>query len=223
MAKYLGEVMNHGLFSVAQDDRMQEVRSHFRTLGVAAAPVVDDKGRPIGFLSLSDMVDVAGEVRVDSVMTAPADPIDRMATIEQAAAKMAERNRHHLVVVDDEGRAVGFVGSLDIVRGLIGAATPHPEAFRTYDSTTGATWSEEAPLTMDHVDAAPDGPGLLSLIRCQVGEPDRVVWSAASRNVRTRAIGILSGAEPTTLHLSEDLEAGRLRFRAAASAQRVGS
>jgi CBS domain-containing protein len=217
MAKYLGEIMNHGLFSVAPDDSMRDVRTHFRTLGIAGAPVLDERARPIGFVSLSDMVEVAGDVRVDSVMSSPADPIDRMATIEEAATKMAERNRHHLVVVDDEGRAVGYVGSLDIVRGLIGAPVPHPEAFRTYDPTTGATWSEEAVFSMEHVKAAPDGPGLLALIRTKTGEPDRVVWSGASHNVRTRAIGILSGAEPSTSHLSDDIEAGRLRFRAAST------
>jgi CBS domain-containing protein len=217
MAKYLGEIMNHEVFSVAPDEHVQDVRNYFRTLGVRAAPVVDGRGRPIGFVSLVDLANGSDAERIEAVMSSPADPIDAGSTIEDAATKMAERNRHHLVVVDDEGRAVGYVGSLDVVRGLIGAPVPHPDAFTTYDSRTGASWSEEAPLSMDNVDMAPDGPGLISLIRCRVGEPDRVVWSAGSQNVRTKAMGILSGAEPTTAHLADEIASGAIRFRAAAA------
>ena len=123
---------------------------------------------------------------------------------------MAERGRHHLVVIDENGRAVGYVGSLDIVRGLIGAAVPHPEAFRIHDR-----WTEQATLSMANVERIPDGPGVISLVRSKPGERDRVVWSTGSQNVRTKAIGILSGAEPTLAHLADDLDAGVLHFRVA--------
>ncbi len=215
MAKFLGEIMNHELFSATPDEFALDVRGYFRTLGISAAPVLDAAGHPLGFVSLSDMYELTEETRVESIMSSPADPLQITATIEDAAKTMAERGRHHLVVVDDDGRAVGYVGSLDVVRGLIGAPTPHPEAFRTYEPTTGTSWSEEATLSMENVERIPDGPGVISLVRSKPGERDRVVWSAGSRNVRTKAIGILSGAEPTLAHLDADLDAGALRFRVA--------
>lgn len=216
MAKYLGEIMNHELFTTFPGDFAVEVRGYFRTLGISAAPVVDADGCPIGFIALSDMYEMTEDTPVEALMSSPADPIQITATIEDAARVMAERGRHHLVVVDEDGRAVGYVGSLDVVRGLIGAPVPHPEAFNTYDTQTGASWTKEATLSMENVELIPDGPGVISLVRCKPGEQDRVVWSAGSQNVRTKAIGILSGAEPTLAHLADDLDAGVLRFRAAA-------
>lgn len=217
MAKYLGEIMNHELFSAALDDFALDVRGYFRTLGISAAPVLDAAGRPVGFVSLTDMFELSEDTQVESIMSSPADPLPVTATIEDAAKTMAERGRHHLVVVDDDGRAVGFVGSLDVVRGLVGAPVPHPEAFRTYEPTTGTAWSEEATLSMENVERIPDGPGVISLVRSKPGERDRVVWSAGSQNARTKAIGILSGAEPTLEYLAADLDAGALRFRVASS------
>lgn len=217
MAKYLSEIMNHELFGATPDEYALDVRGYFRTLGISAAPVLDPSGHPIGFVSLSDMYELSEDTRVESIMSSPADPLRVTTTIEGAAKTMAERGRHHLVVVDDDGRAVGFVGSLDVVRGLIGAPVPHPEAFRTHEPTTGAAWSEEATLSMENIERIPDGPGVISLVRSKAGERDRVVWSAGSTNVRTKAIGILSGAEPTLEHLSADLDAGALRFRVAST------
>jgi len=217
MAKFIGEIMNHELCSARPDELAEDLRGYFGRLRIRAAPVLDEHGHPVGFISLSDMIELPENASVASRMTSPADTIHVTTTIEEAANVMSERGRHHLVVTDDDGRAVGYAGSLDVVRGLIGAAVPHPEVFRNHDPTTGGVWTEEATLSMENLERIPDGPGVISLVRCKAGEPDRVVWSAGSRNVRTKAIGILSGAEPTVTHLGDEIDAGALRFRTAST------
>lgn len=217
MAKRVQEIMNHELFTVAPDERVEDVRGWLVALGVSAAPVIDDARKPIGFVSLRDVLGAPEHNHVHVHMSAPAHGVAATATIEEAARRMAETDHHHLVCVDEEGRAVGFVGSLDVIRGLIGAPVRHPDAFPHYDERTGLSWSDEVALTLEGAEEAPDGPGIYVLIAGQAGVEDRVVWSEATRNVRTRLIDILSIPQTAPPHLEPDLGRGALRFRAASA------
>jgi CBS-domain-containing membrane protein len=42
---------------------------------------------------------------------------------------LAEHGTHQLVVVDDNGRAIGMVSAVDFVRGLLGVPAEHPHTF----------------------------------------------------------------------------------------------
>jgi CBS domain-containing protein len=214
MAKRVSEIMNHEVFCVVPDERASDVRGYFHALRIVAAPVVDDDGTPVGFVSLRDLTYAADSTPVAQCMTAGADTVIRDATIADAAAHMADRDRHHLAVVDGNGRIAGYVGSLDVVRGLIGKPVPHPATFAHYDRELDTTWTDDLPLVDANAVHAPDGPGLLRLIDSRAGQPDRVVWSEVTRNVRTRVLDLC--ACPSMPHLVEDLERGRIRFRAAA-------
>jgi CBS domain-containing protein len=215
MAKYVAEIMNHEVFCVVPDECASDVRGYFHALGIAAAPVVDDDGRPVGFVSLRDLAYAAGSTPVAECMTSGADNVPQKATIADAAAHMADRDRHHLAVVGDDGRTVGYVGSLDVVRGLIGKPVPHPAAFPNYDRELDTHWTDDLPLVEASAGKAPDGPGLLRLVLGRPGQPDRVVWSEITRNVRTRVLDLCSGPQSSLPHIVDDLERGRLRFRAA--------
>lgn len=215
MAVDVREIMNHELFSVRAEERAGEVRRFLVALGVSAAPVLDGAGRPIGFVSLRDLAEAPEHAHVASRMNAPVDTIPASTTIEDAAGAMCERSRHHLVCVDDEGRAIGFVGTLDVLRGLLCQPAPHPESFPHYDSNNGLTWSNECQLSFSSVEQAPDGPGVFVLIEAAPHRPNRVVWSEATDNVRRRLRDMLATPATTPAHLMDAAISGRLWFRCA--------
>jgi CBS domain-containing protein len=216
MAARVAEIMNHELFSVGPGDSAGDVLALLLAYGVTAAPVLDDARRPVGFVALRDLVDAPAGAHVLSRMNAPADVVPMHATIREAAGIMTERSRHHLVCVDDDGRAVGFVGALDIMRGLVGAPVPHPGSFAHYDPKSGLTWSDEAQLTYEHAARLPAGPGVFVLIEAQPGRPNRVVWSEATDDLRHRVRDVLARPADGPPHLTDAAVSGRLWFRAAA-------
>jgi CBS domain-containing protein len=217
MAQRVREIMNHEVFCVVPEERVAHVRGYFHTLGIAAAPVVDDDGRPIGFVSLRDISGAADDERVGARMTRQVDGVTTEMTIADAAACMADTGRHHLAVVDADGRTAGYIGSIDVIRGLLGKPVPHPSTFPHYDRELDVSWTDDLPLTETSAAKAPDGPGLLRLIRSRPGQPDRIVWSEGTRNVRNRVLDLVAGPQPAMPQLVDELDRGELFFRAAAT------
>jgi CBS-domain-containing membrane protein len=85
--------------------------------GAACVPVVDSRGHPSGVVSRSDLLGMRLQgATADAVSTAIAFTIEEGAPIGQAAALMAVEGVHRLPVVDSDGRVVGVVGALDLVR-----------------------------------------------------------------------------------------------------------
>lgn len=215
MAVTVAEIMNHELFSVHGEEAAGDVVSYLLALGITAAPVLDDDGRPIGFVALSDLVDGPPGLRIADRMSSPADVVVAGATIREAAATMARRSRHHLVCVDVEGRAVGFVSLLDVVRALVGAPICHPDSFPHYDPTTGLQWTNPIQLGLAMIETAPAGAGVLALIDGTPDRPDRVVWSEVVDDVRCRLRELATRPAAAPAHVREVALTGHLWFRAA--------
>jgi CBS domain-containing protein len=217
MANRVREIMNHEVFCVVPDELAGDVRGYFHTLGIAAAPVVDDGGKPIGFVSARDLSGADDDMPISECMTRQADVVALDTSIADAAARMADRGRHHLAVVDAEGRTAGYIGSLDVIRGLLGKPVPHPDSFPHYDRDLDVSWTDDLALSEANAARAPDGPGLLRLVRSRAGQPDRIVWSEGTHNVRTRVLDLVAGPPYAMPHLVDELDGGQLRFRAAAT------
>jgi CBS domain-containing protein len=217
MACSVDEIMNRELFTVSEDETVGRAKAYMVELGIRAAPVVDARGTVRGFVSLSDLQVVPPEHHVHLCMSAPAETISPATDIETAGRLMAQRDRHHLVCVDDDGRVMGFVGSLDVLRGLLGEPIRHPEVFPHRDGQTQLRWSDEAWLNPEGLEQAPDGPGVFALVAGSPGAPDRVVWSEACWNVRSRLRDLLAGGGDPPPHVRVPLQRGGLRFRAAAA------
>jgi CBS domain-containing protein len=218
MALEIAEIMNHDLFGVAPGDRVGDVLDLLLAYGVTAAPVLDEERRPVGFVALRDLVGAPRNAHVLTRMAAPADVVSIHMNLRVAAVHMAERSRHHLACVDDEGRAVGFVGALDVLRGLIGAPVPHPDTFSHVDRSSGLTWSDNALLTFEHARRVPAEPGIFKLIDAAPNRPDRVVWTEATPDLHHRLGELLSNPAEAPSHLVDAALCGRLWFRWAASA-----
>ncbi len=114
--------------------------------GITAVPVLDEEGRPVGVVSLRDLVDPRrhGTAMSETVATVGIDE-----PIASGARKLAEAGVHHLVVVDADRRAVGMLSAVDIVRALVGLEAKHPasvDAFGRKRVDAGAATDAE-PVT----------------------------------------------------------------------------
>jgi predicted transcriptional regulator len=207
MALRIGEVMNRELFSLRPQSDIASARAAILSMGITAAPVVDEEERPVGMISLRDLVGDKGGKTVGDRMSRPAATIGANDPIALAARIIAQTGFHHLPVVDAVGRAVGFVSALDLLRGLLGLPAEHPAAFPHVDERTGLVWSNDRPLDWSYVESAPDGPGVLMLIESRAGYPDRIVSAEAPQSLRGRLVQILGNPD----------RGANLLFRVAAS------
>ena len=221
MAKLVREIMNPELYSVGPNDSVERVLDGLLGLGITAAPVLDDRRRPVGVIALRDIARAHSLGLVRERMSGPPAVISREAPIEEAGRLLAETGYRHVVVVDQEGHAVGMISALDALRGVMGLPTRHPDGFPHLDLRTGLAFTNEAPLDMDHLDEAPDGPGVLAIIHGEAGVPDRIVWVESANNVRARLVDLLSTTHAARTAFAKGLDHSSLRFRAAPVADRI--
>lgn len=103
-----------------RNTHISEVEGIFVTQKISGAPVVDDLGDLIGFVSKSDITrfNSTGEdpayVRVNEIAHPKVISIQSSASIGDAADKMLDEHVHHLVVMGEEDM-IGVVSSLDFV------------------------------------------------------------------------------------------------------------
>lgn len=216
MARFVHEIMNHELFFLRPSDTVGNAILGILSLGVSAAPVVDGERRPVGVVSLRDLIGSANGDTVGERMSSPALTVSQDAPIAVAGRALAERGLHRVIAIDDDGHAVGVVSSVDLVRALLDIPPRHPAAFPHLDAS-GLSWSDPVELDLDHASAAPDGPGIFVLLHDEKERPALPVWAESSPNVRTRIhqlIGMPQGDHPWLARVLE--KSGRhLRFRAA--------
>jgi CBS domain-containing protein len=214
MAKTVREIMNPELFSIRPDEPIESARISIMGLGVTAAPVVDEQGRTLGMLSLRDVVDDDPGRTAQERMTEPAVVVAAETTVEKAADLLAQQDLHHVAVVDQDGVAVGFLSTLDVIRGLRGLPIRHPLAFPHLDAQTGVSWTNDLEPQLDVLRSAPDGPGVWILIQEGAGARRTIVWAEASANVCSRLIDLVSlpQSEPS---LAQLLAQDTIRVRAA--------
>ena len=105
------------------------VREH-----IGCVPVVEEPGRPIGMITKLDLVEqlLANDLEqaespssndlrpktANELMMPLAITLGQRATVAHAAALMASEDVHHTPIVDDDGRLIGIVSTMDIVRWL---------------------------------------------------------------------------------------------------------
>lgn len=214
MATLVREIMNRELLGLRPEDSLEQVRESILAMGVTGAPVLDEDRRPLGFVSLRDLVARHG-VNAAELMTSPAQTIAHDTTVAASAHQMAEGRLHSLVVIDGHGRAVGIVSAGDLLRELVDLPPLHPAAFPHLDPETGVQWTDDHRLDLREVSAAPDGPGVLALLEGGYGRPDRLVWAESSSDVQARLVDLLTYPQREQPLLSLWLSRGHMRFRCA--------
>ena len=214
MARTVQEIMNRELLAVQPDLPISEVRGLLRSFGVGAAPVLDENQRPIGVVSVRDVLEDGGSAR--DRMTRPAICVEGSTTVEEAARRVASGDIHHLIVVDGTGAAAGMLSTLDLLRAVLGMPTRHPSTFPPWDESTSVSWTDDWPLEQDSAGHAPRGAGVRTRIRASAGESDEVVWVEACASIQARVVELTKDPPHHEPVLGRILALRDLRFRAAA-------
>jgi CBS domain-containing membrane protein len=132
-------VMHPHPYRVTAQQPVRELLALFVDKGISAAPMVDAQGRPIGFVSKTDVVrqfhrpspgerdeidtqvqpwwdaERLAQLTVGAIMTPAVYSFTPETTVADAIAVMAFEGTHHLPVVDVSGTLVGMVSALDVL------------------------------------------------------------------------------------------------------------
>ena len=146
-AQRVRDVMSKDVVYVDCHDEVHEALDLMVENRVNALPVVNGKLKCVGMISTSDLVDIAREVNEDllhldelssfqdawlieklrqefgetslkTIMSQNVESIGPEATVNEAAQDMLRHNVHRLPVVDADGRLLGIVSTMDILRVL---------------------------------------------------------------------------------------------------------
>jgi IMP dehydrogenase len=125
MARRIADIMARDVVTLAPDMDLRDASALLADRQISGAPVCARDGRLLGVLSAADLVDCRASspaaTRVRQVMTPAVLSIGANEAIQRAVETMAFEGVHRLIVVD-EGRLVGIVTSMDILRELAGYA-----------------------------------------------------------------------------------------------------
>lgn len=136
-------LMHPNPYRVSAQQSVRALFALFVDKGISSVPVIDDDGRPIGFVSKTDVVrqihksstredretvthiqpwwdaewdaERISELTVGDIMTPTVYTFSPATTVADATAAMAFEGMHHLPVVEASGALVGMVSALDIL------------------------------------------------------------------------------------------------------------
>lgn len=143
----VADVMTHEVYAVGSDTSLETASRLLTTKHITGAPVVGADGRPVGVVTLADLADPdrarterdgysfyykleSGERqevgegrcvssgRVADVMSPYVLSIHASTELARAGRVMLDDQVHRLLVVD-EGKLVGIVTSIDLLRGFV--------------------------------------------------------------------------------------------------------
>jgi CBS domain-containing protein len=129
MSATVRDFMNTHLVYLREDSRPEIALLPILDFGITAVPILDAAGRPVGMVSLRDLVDPR---KREPHVSKPVVTVAIDEPIPSAALRLAEAGVHHVVVIDSEGRAAGMLSSVDIVRALVGLGAAHPKAIDAF-------------------------------------------------------------------------------------------
>lgn len=116
----VAELCPRGAVAIRADLPLAEVAPLLLERDLDALPVVDPEGRAVGIVSKTDLLrPLAADATAFDAMTHAALTVPEGAPVSEAAALMTAHGVHQLPVVDGQGRVVGLVGSLDLLRWLV--------------------------------------------------------------------------------------------------------
>jgi CBS-domain-containing membrane protein len=140
------QYMQRGMRYVGMRMRADQIVQFMWDAGLTEVPVLDDAKRPVGLISLGELIASgrAGESRedarsmlalrdstpwlegsqreskrVEDIMVFGIPTVHQSLPLSRAAARMLRSERECLVVVDDQGVAVGSLAMADVMRWLV--------------------------------------------------------------------------------------------------------
>jgi CBS domain-containing protein len=126
------DIMTTTVRTLHFDTIVVDVENAFLANDISGAPLVDDSGSMVGFISKSDIsrFDSTGDdpfyARAHEIGNSKVITTVPTKSITQAAQLMLDEHVHHLVVLDGQD-IVGVLSAFDFVRVLASAAGDNPE------------------------------------------------------------------------------------------------
>jgi CBS domain-containing membrane protein len=120
-------LMTRNPLSISEDAKLREAAVFLTSKDISAAPVINEAGRPVGVISLADVVrSVHVEVSdtpltVREVMTPVVFFVRPDTPIANVVKDLLDCAVHRLFVVDDNEVLVGVISTLDLLRHLDGS------------------------------------------------------------------------------------------------------
>jgi CBS domain-containing protein len=120
----ISSLMRPEVLSVGMDDTVHAVQAFMTELNLTWVPVVTPDGGVAGVISAVDLLRFCStkqdpaSVRAWQLCTYKPVGVQADDPIEAVAAKMVQRQVHHVVVMSGD-RLEGVVSSLDLVKGMI--------------------------------------------------------------------------------------------------------
>lgn len=120
----VADLMTSNPISLRHDLTVRDAAMFLYGREIDSAPVVNDAGRAVGVLSLSDVI-LAVNAGVDmapvrEVMTPTVIAMTPEATIRDVTDIMVRQMVRRVYVIDDDGVPIGVVSATDLVRALSG-------------------------------------------------------------------------------------------------------
>ncbi|MCR9117610.1 MAG: CBS domain-containing protein [bacterium] len=146
--KRVKELMSRDVVTIGADESVHEALERIAENKVAALPVVDNRQRCIGFLSSSDLIQIAQELEsgidelerseefllgmiiakigdgighqpVTDVMSETVISVDPDDLVVKAASVMLRERIHRLPVIDNQQHLVGIISTIDILNEFV--------------------------------------------------------------------------------------------------------
>lgn len=132
----VSDLMTRNPSSIRADATIREAISLLVTKRVTAAPVINAAGRPIGVLSLSDLItgvrdhDVDGDellsMQAEEVMTPFVFSVDLNTPVNAVVGELLDARIRQIYVADKEGTLIGVLSTVDLLKSLRGVADDTP-------------------------------------------------------------------------------------------------
>ena len=119
--RIVSEIMTPAIQAIHRDKTIREAESIFISQNISGAPIMDDSGNLVGFVSKTDIIryDSSGEdptyTRLHEIANPKVVTIHASVLINVAAQKMLQKHIHHLVVLEGKS-VVGVLSAFDFVR-----------------------------------------------------------------------------------------------------------
>jgi CBS domain-containing protein len=203
MSDTVAEIMDAQFFRASQTDSVSQVLQDMAALGLGSAPVLDRQGHPMGMATLREIDSCRRIEELAAHLQHPVVSVHQNTSIDAAARALAEHNADCLVLVDDDGVAVGALRAHDLLCAVLGLRI-NPSEEKDSPPPSGS-WSRGALLSLESIQSAPTLPGLILLDPGESGGRPNIVWVEAAENIRERLDEMLLKPqdEPVLEHLLE--------------------
>jgi CBS domain-containing protein len=118
----VGQLMTKKLETINPSNTAQEAAKKMRDKKISSLVVTDSGDKPIGIVTERDLVrqvctkDVSSnDVIVHQIMSSPIATIDAESSVEVAADIMIQNKIRHLLVIEEENKAIGIITSSDFI------------------------------------------------------------------------------------------------------------